>query len=98
MKGITILSIRIFDERTREFTENIIGELNMGGAFGELAIIENKSRAATVICKTNCLFATLIKEDYQNILGFFWGKKYKFNEILLKFYYFRRISKKRTRR
>ena len=65
-----ILKIRVYDERTHEFTENIIGEVHTGGAFGELAILEKKSRAATVVCKTSCQFASLNKTDYRNILGF----------------------------
>lgn len=43
--------------------------MNTGAAFGELAILENKPRAATVVCKTDCLFASLHKTDYRNILG-----------------------------
>ena len=71
LRGITTLKCRIFDERTHEFIEKIIGEMQTGEAFGELAILENRNRAATVICKSKCLFASLNKIDYQNILGFF---------------------------
>ena len=71
LRGIITLKCRIFDERTHEFIEKIIGEMQTGEAFGELAILENRNRAATVICKSKCLFASLNKIDYQNILGFF---------------------------
>lgn len=69
LKGTVILKLRVFDERIREFTESVLTELGTGAAFGELAILENKSRGATVVCKTNCHFASLHKTDYQNILG-----------------------------
>lgn len=42
--------------------------LNTGEAFGELALINNKPRSATIVCKENCYFAVLEKEYYNNIL------------------------------
>ena len=65
------MKCQIYDEKTKEFIEKIIGEIDVGGSFGELAILENKKRAATVICKTQCLFVSLNKSHYQNILGIF---------------------------
>lgn len=45
--------------------------LGTGAAFGELALITDQPRSATVVCKTQCSFAVLEKEDYQQILGTF---------------------------
>lgn len=40
-----------------------------GMAFGELALIKDQPRAASVLCETDCHFAVLSKEDYLNIIG-----------------------------
>ena len=36
--------------------------------FGELGIIEDKPRSATIICLSNSYFATLTKEKYDDLL------------------------------
>ena len=43
--------------------------LNAGLSFGELALIENKPRAATIICKEDCGFAVLDKKNFDLILS-----------------------------
>lgn len=43
--------------------------LESGAAFGELALINNKPRAATIRCREDCHFAVLEKEYYNTILS-----------------------------
>lgn len=43
--------------------------LKSGSSFGDLALIEDKPRSATVLTKTECYFAVLTKNDYQRILA-----------------------------
>lgn len=43
--------------------------LGSGDAFGELALMENRPRAATIICKENCHFAVLEKTPFNRILS-----------------------------
>lgn len=40
----------------------------MGKAFGELALINNKPRQATIRCVTDCHFAVISKNVYERIL------------------------------
>jgi CRP-like cAMP-binding protein len=42
--------------------------LDDGKAFGEAALINDTARGATVLCKTECHFAILNKESFNNIL------------------------------
>lgn len=52
--------------------ENIEYEIKIlekGTSFGELALLENKPRAATVACKENCHFATLERQYFDQILS-----------------------------
>ena len=56
---------------------NPILKLGPGKSFGELAVQKHvsakkahlaKARAATVVCRTDCKFAVMGKEDYQSVL------------------------------
>jgi CRP-like cAMP-binding protein len=40
----------------------------MGKSFGDLALINNKPRAATIKCLTDCHFAVISKNVYERIL------------------------------
>lgn len=42
--------------------------LRNGKAFGELALIKNKPRAATIKCIDDCHFAVMSKADYEKVL------------------------------
>ena len=42
--------------------------LGPGFSFGEVALIENKSRSATVVCKEESIFGELSKKDFYKIL------------------------------
>lgn len=41
-----------------------------GESFGELALLENKPRAATIICNDECHFAVLDKKPFDVILSY----------------------------
>ena len=43
--------------------------MSTGQTFGEQALLTGKRRAATIICSTECHFATLNKQDYQKFIG-----------------------------
>lgn len=43
--------------------------LNKGMAFGELALIDNKPRSATIICEEDSHFALLDKQSFAEILS-----------------------------
>lgn len=55
-----------------------VKELEAGAGFGELALISNKPRMATIICHANSHFAILEKKEFNEIL------KEKEEEKLLK--------------
>lgn len=43
--------------------------LYKGMSFGELALIDNKPRAATIKCESDCIFATMERSDYTKTLS-----------------------------
>ena len=59
----------------------LVKTLGVGAAFGELSLLENKPRQATIICKSQCSFAVLEKIQFKSILRKF---------CLFRFYYFTR--------
>jgi CRP-like cAMP-binding protein len=46
-----------------------VAVLKEGQSFGELALITNKKRNATIVTKENTHFATITKSQYQKALG-----------------------------
>lgn len=46
-----------------------IKTLTSGAYFGELALLEKKPRAATIVCDTDCAFAVLEKDYFNWILS-----------------------------
>lgn len=54
-------------EKTTWFNE--ISKLNEGDSFGELALLNKTTRAATILCESEiCYFALLEQQDYLRIL------------------------------
>lgn len=39
----------------------------MGDAFGELALLQNSTRTATIVCKTACEFLKIDREDFKQV-------------------------------
>lgn len=46
-----------------------VARIQQGGTFGELALLKNTGRAATVICSKKARLATLHQRDYTQTLG-----------------------------
>ena len=42
--------------------------LGDGFSFGELALLNSKPRAATIVCLEDCHFATLNRQDFDKII------------------------------
>ncbi|EAR98064.2 cyclic nucleotide-binding domain protein (macronuclear) [Tetrahymena thermophila SB210] len=57
-------------ENTNQIDNDLVcvKELNAGTGFGELALMNNKPRLASIICHSNCHFATLDKKEFNEIL------------------------------
>ena len=43
--------------------------LKAGASFGELALINDAKRTATIVAKEDCIFAVMEKHHYKSILG-----------------------------
>lgn len=48
--------------------QNEVKQITEGNSFGELALISNKPRAATIKCLENTDFAVMYKKDYLKVL------------------------------
>ena len=45
-----------------------VAKLSAGQSFGELALINDAPRAATVYCLSECIFAVIERKDYEKVL------------------------------
>lgn len=48
--------------------ESIYAELKPGAFFGEIGVLMDRPRTATIIARTRCMLVVLTKEDFRNIL------------------------------
>ncbi|KAJ5327096.1 Leucine-rich repeat cysteine-containing subtype [Penicillium brevicompactum] len=48
--------------------ESIYAELQPGAFFGEIGLLMDRPRTATIIARTRCMLVVLTKDDFQNIL------------------------------
>ena len=62
----------------------VVSELRPGAAFGEMALICNRPRLATVSCLTDCVFGVLSKQHYTQVLGKVMAKKLRAAVFFLK--------------
>ncbi|KAE8349265.1 hypothetical protein BDV28DRAFT_64086 [Aspergillus coremiiformis] len=51
--------------------ESIYADLEPGAFFGEIGVLMDRPRTATIIARTRCLLVVLTKEDFRNILPHF---------------------------
>jgi len=75
--GIWVNIPKQIEEGTKKEIKTIfvlteVKALSGGASFGELALIDKKPRAATIICKENCHFGVLDKNSFERILSFFY--------------------------
>lgn len=54
-------------ENLAHFIQQIVGEMFAGDSFGELALLHDIKRAATIICKGNAEFLTVDKPDFDMV-------------------------------
>ena len=76
-------------DRNKSITVSFFKEVarySEGHSFGELALLKNSGRAATIICTMPCRFATLHRKDYKLTIGSEVRRKLKENVRLLKQY------------
>ena len=77
LQGEVRIESKIYDYQNKCEVKKDIGELHSGNSFGELSLLENKPRIASIICKSDCHFAILDKESYNKILYDY--QKYQLN-------------------
>ena len=63
------VEVQIDEFHRNKLITNTVQELGAGSSFGELALITQLPRNATIVCRDECHFAVLTKEHYDLILG-----------------------------
>ncbi|CAH3124264.1 unnamed protein product [Pocillopora meandrina] len=68
VSGSVIVERMEEDKFTGEQHKQVVGEMAEGDAFGELALLHNIRRTATIICKENSEFLRVDKPDFDEVL------------------------------
>ena len=68
VSGSVLVEVLQEDPITGTKNNHIVGELGPGSSFGELALLHETKRRATIVCKENSEFLTLDKPDFENVL------------------------------
>ncbi|XP_070537490.1 cyclic nucleotide-binding domain-containing protein 2-like [Ptychodera flava] len=68
LSGTVSVEVKEADKVTGESHRQVIGELGPGASFGELALLHNSKRTATIVCKGNCEFLRVDKPDFDMVL------------------------------
>ncbi|XP_078377126.1 cyclic nucleotide-binding domain-containing protein 2-like isoform X2 [Oculina patagonica] len=68
VSGSVLVQVAEIDKRTGHTKKQIVGEMFAGDSFGELALLHDIKRAATIICKTTAEFLTVDKPDFDMVL------------------------------
>lgn len=67
-------------------------EIKAGDHFGDLGIIRDKPRSATIICKEDCSFGTLAVEDFKSIFAVVERRKFDKKLEFFKDYFIKRAN------
>ncbi|KAL9967240.1 hypothetical protein ACROYT_G025424 [Oculina patagonica] len=68
VSGSVIVERMEEDKHTGEQHKQVVGEMSEGDAFGELALLHNIRRTATIICKENSEFLRVDKPDFDEVI------------------------------
>ena len=68
LSGSVLVEMQEEDQKTGKKHNMIIGELGAGAAFGELALLHDDRRRATIVCHENCEFLKIDKPDFDEVL------------------------------
>ena len=64
---LNLFALFKLQENLAYFTQQIVGEMFAGDSFGELALLHDIKRAATIICKGDAEFLTVDKPDFDMV-------------------------------
>lgn len=68
VSGSVLVEIQDKDPISGVVRNNIVGELGAGATFGDLALLNDDKRRATIVCKEDCEFLKVDKTDFNRIL------------------------------
>ena len=68
LSGSVFVEVQEEDQVTGKKHNQIVHELETGAAFGELALLQDSRRKATIVCKENSEFLTIDKPDFDMVL------------------------------
>lgn len=84
VSGIVLVQVAVTDILTGRPKKQIVGEMFAGDSFGELALLHDIRRAATIICKGTVEFLTIDKPDFDMVLKRSYQQEWESKMSLLK--------------
>lgn len=77
VNGSVVAQVAQEDKRTGEKKQYVVGEIPAGSSFGELALVQDCRRAATISCKGTSQFLRVDKPDFDMVLKTSYEKEWE---------------------
>ena len=81
---------KFFEDGVLKYT--FYKEIKAGDHFGDLGIIRDKSRSATIVCKEDCSFGILMADEFRSIFAVVERKKFDEKVQFFKEYFIRNVE------
>lgn len=90
LKGSVSIQVASVDPKTGDTYNQIVSEIKAGNSFGELALLKDIRRTATVVCKTDTELLSLSKDDFDAVIRVSMEKEWNLRmEVIKNIEYFK---------
>lgn len=84
VSGSVVVERQDYDPFLKEYYTQKVGELNAGDSFGELSLLHNTKRAASIFCRGTCEFLRIDRDDFNEVLRYSHQREWEMRGTILR--------------